>query len=37
MGLFRYRIGDWRVVDRVDDTEKIITILLIANRSNVYK
>ncbi|MBU4273553.1 MAG: type II toxin-antitoxin system RelE/ParE family toxin [Planctomycetes bacterium] len=35
-GRFRYRVGDWRVVYRVDDKVRRITILVIAHRSGVY-
>ncbi len=45
-GCFRYRVGDWRVVYRInegpggepdDETEGIITVLLIAHRREVYR
>lgn len=36
-GLLRYRVGDWRVIYQVDETQKMITILLIAHRSDVYR
>ncbi len=35
-GLFRYRIGDWRVVYRVDEENKLVVILVIAHRSGAY-
>ncbi|MGD0517631.1 MAG: type II toxin-antitoxin system RelE/ParE family toxin [Thermoguttaceae bacterium] len=36
-GRFRFRVGDWRVVYRVDDKNKQVTILVIAHRSDVYR
>ena len=36
-GCFRYRAGDWRVVYRVSASERLVTILLIAHRSEVYQ
>jgi mRNA interferase RelE/StbE len=36
-GYFRYRVGDWRVVYKVDEEEHVVTILLIAHRSGVYR
>ncbi len=35
-GLSRYRVGDWRVVYRVDDAGKRVLVLSIANRREVY-
>ncbi|WP_442949997.1 type II toxin-antitoxin system RelE family toxin [Nostoc sp.] len=36
-GLFRYRVGVWRVVYKVDEEQQLITILLIAHRSDIYR
>lgn len=36
-GCFRFRIGDYRVVYRVDDAIKRVTISTIANRRDVYE
>jgi mRNA interferase RelE/StbE len=36
-GYYRYRVGDYRVVYEIDDTLKLVTILLIAHRSKVYE
>ncbi|MBM3189704.1 MAG: type II toxin-antitoxin system RelE/ParE family toxin [Chloroflexi bacterium] len=36
-GQWRYRIGDWRVIYRVQEEERIVTILLIAHRSSAYR
>ena len=35
-GLWRYRVGDWRVIYRIDDQTRRIHVLLIAHRSEVY-
>jgi mRNA interferase RelE/StbE len=35
-GRFRYRIGDWRVVYRVDEQARQVTVLVIAHRNGVY-
>ena len=36
-GRFRYRIGDWRVVYRIDDRAREVHVLVIARRSEVYE
>lgn len=36
-GRYRYRIGDWRVVYRVDQQRMQVTILLIAHRGRAYE
>ena len=36
-GLLRYRVGDWRVVYRINDRARQVHILLIAHRSEVYE
>ena len=36
-GRLRYRIGDWRVVYRIDDRARQVNVLLIAHRSEVYE
>jgi mRNA interferase RelE/StbE len=35
-GLFRYRVGDMRVVYAIDDARRIVSVLTIAHRRNVY-
>jgi mRNA interferase RelE/StbE len=35
-GLSRYRVGDWRVIFRIDDGANRILVLSIANRREVY-
>ncbi|VVB76018.1 ParE toxin of type II toxin-antitoxin system, parDE [uncultured archaeon] len=34
---YKLRIGDYRVIAEIDDTNKRITITLIGHRRNVYK
>jgi len=36
-GYWRYRVGDWRVVYRVDEDRHIVTVVLIAHRSKAYR
>lgn len=36
-GLWRYRVGDIRIVCEIQDSKILITILRIANRKEVYK
>ena len=36
-GAYRWRVGDWRVVYKVDTDEQLVTILQITHRSKVYK
>jgi mRNA interferase RelE/StbE len=35
-GRFRYRVGDWRVVYQIDESEKRVTVLVIGHRSSAY-
>ncbi len=35
--LLRYRVGDWRIVYRVDDRLRQVHVLVIAHRSEVYE
>lgn len=35
-GYWRYRVGDWRVLYRVDEDKHVVTVILIAHRSKVY-
>jgi len=35
--LWRVRIGDWRVVYRVDDKEQAVDVRIIAHRREVYR
>jgi len=36
-GSFRYRVGDYRVVYEVNESRKIIEVLTIRHRKEVYK
>lgn len=36
-GHWRYRVGDWRVVYRVDEDKQAITIVLIVHRGKAYR
>ncbi len=37
VGLWRYRIGDYRVVCRIEDESRIVLVLRIAHRKEVYR
>jgi mRNA interferase RelE/StbE len=37
VGRYRYRIGDYRVVYRIDDERAEVIVLLIAHRREVYE
>ena len=36
-GRLRYRVGDWRVIFRIDDRARQVHVLVIAHRSEVYE
>jgi mRNA interferase RelE/StbE len=36
-GRSRYRVGDWRIVYRIDERAQQVHVLLIAHRSEVYE
>ncbi len=36
-GYLRYRVGDWRVIYRVDDDASQVNVLVIAHRREVYE
>lgn len=36
-GRFRYRVGDWRVIYRIDDRAQQVQVSAIAHRSEVYE
>jgi mRNA interferase RelE/StbE len=36
-GCLRYRVGDWRVIYRIDNRSKRVLVLSIAHRSEVYE
>lgn len=35
-GFFRFRVGDYRVVYRIDDAGKVVIVRIIAHRREVY-
>ena len=35
-GLWRYRVGDWRLICEIKDDKLIISVLRIGHRSEVY-
>ena len=37
LGLYRYRVGDWRVIHEVIPEESVINILQIVHRSRAYR
>jgi mRNA interferase RelE/StbE len=36
-GLLRYRVGDWRVIYRIDNDADRVNVLVIAHRREVYE
>ncbi len=36
-GYWRYRIGDWRVIYRIDDSARRVNVMVIAHRREVYE
>jgi mRNA interferase RelE/StbE len=36
-GLHRFRVGDWRVIYRIDEMHLAVLVLAIAHRSEVYE
>ena len=36
-GYFRYRIGDWQVIYKIDETNRRETVMLIVHRSKAYR
>lgn len=36
-GQLRFRVGDWRVIYRIDDGARQVHVLVIAHRSEVYE
>jgi mRNA interferase RelE/StbE len=36
LGLSRYRVGDWRVIYRIDDSTNRVVVLSVANRREAY-
>ena len=36
-GLWRYRVGDWRVIAKIEDQRVIIIVIEIGNRREIYR
>ncbi|HUO10948.1 MAG TPA: type II toxin-antitoxin system RelE/ParE family toxin [Phycisphaerae bacterium] len=36
-GLYRIRVGDWRIVYEIDDASRVIIIAIVGHRSDVYR
>lgn len=36
-GLWRYRVGDYRLVCRIEDRRVVVLVLAIAHRKDVYR
>ena len=36
-GSFRYRVGDWRVIYRIEESEQVVVVTDIAHRREVYE
>jgi mRNA interferase RelE/StbE len=35
--LYRIRVGDYRVIYRIDDAQQLVEITIVANRRDVYR
>ncbi|MEZ5930665.1 MAG: type II toxin-antitoxin system RelE/ParE family toxin [Alphaproteobacteria bacterium] len=35
-GLWRYRVGDYRIVARIEEGQRVVAIVMIGHRSNIY-
>lgn len=36
-GLWRYRVGDYRIVCRIEDNEVVILVLAVGHRTKIYE
>ena len=36
-GLWRYRVGDWRVIARIEDGRLVILVIDVGHRSRIYR
>jgi mRNA interferase RelE/StbE len=36
-GLWRYRVGDWRILCEIREQELLIHVVIIGNRKDVYR
>ncbi|MBZ5703830.1 MAG: type II toxin-antitoxin system RelE/ParE family toxin [Acidobacteriia bacterium] len=37
MGLWRYRIGDYRLICHIDDEKRVVLVLRVAHRKQAYR
>ena len=37
IGLWRYRVGDYRIVCRIEDEQVVVLVLAVGHRSKVYE
>jgi len=37
LGLWRYRVGDWRVIVKIEDKRLVIVVIAVGNRRDVYR
>ncbi len=35
-GLWRYRVGSWRILSRIEDNRLLVLVVKIGHRNNVY-
>jgi mRNA interferase RelE/StbE len=36
-GLWRYRVGDWRMICRIEDRKLVVLVLVIGHRRDIYR
>jgi mRNA interferase RelE/StbE len=36
-GLWRYRVGDYRILCRIEDSRIVVTVVAIGHRSSIYR
>ena len=36
-GYLRYRVGDWRVIYRIDDADNRVSVVVIGHRRDIYE
>ena len=36
-GLFRYRVGDWRVIYRISDAQTLVDVVAVRHRRDAYR
>lgn len=37
IGLFKLRVGDWRIIYELDKRERIITVHMVGHRKEIYR